>query len=207
MTLELANADQPQHVMGWVRRGVDEALKARFSSSTAHARAQQSVRARCSFHLLAPLVESYFFGERAALLRAGVAERAPVYRVGADVEDFATDDAAFMPEVRARNAQKLADGIAWWDEARHPKRYLEFLVASSSAPATGFYDELRGGREALETLDWRAAVAGGGAFARALFQDIADGLAVVNPLGDGSPSPHTYPAKAVNRATLTLRNG
>lgn len=201
--LELANRDRPLVVLGWVRRAVEEVLVQRYSSLETRERARRSLRARCSFHLLVPLVEAYFFGERAALRRAGVAEATPVHRRGADVECFVTDDPAFMPGVAKSNAQKASFGEAWWDEARHPKRYLEFLIAQERGE---LYREVMGGAEALTTLDWSGVVCGGGAYARSLFEDLADALSLPNPLGAGLTSPDTYPSKSVRRESLTLRN-
>jgi hypothetical protein len=155
-------------------------------------------------HLLVPLVEAYFFGERAALGRAGVAAATPVHRVGADVEAFETDDPGFLPAALQKNAEQVEKGYPWWREERHPKRYLEFLVAQSG----GLYHETEGGARALEELEWSASspVAATIPFARAMFEDLSEALGIPNPLGAGAVSEVTCPARAVRRDTLTLRN-
>jgi hypothetical protein len=198
--LELANAHQPAVVAGWVRRAIREAIE----RHRYPAQAREALRERCSFHLLVPLVEAYFFGEEAALARAGVGAHVPVHRLGTNVEDFETDDPAFLPLAAAQNAQQAANNYGWWREERHPKRYLSFLVGRSG----GLYDETVGGRAALETLDWGAVGADRQAvrFARSLFEDISAALEVANPLGAGATADCTYPSRAVRPETLTLRN-
>lgn len=206
--LELANLHQPKVVTAWIRRALNEQIADRFHSAGAETReadqARAALRARCSFHLLVPLVEAYFFGERAALRRAGVAAETPVHRLGDDVEDFETDDPEFLPTARSKNAEQIGKGYGWWREEKHPKRYLEFLVARSG----GLYHETQGGARALEDLDWAASspVAKAIPFARALFEDLSDALSIPNPLGAGTISGLTYPARTVRREALVLRN-
>lgn len=204
--LELANAHQPSVVTTWVARAVREEVERKYPSLNAANRVRGELRERCAFHLLAPLAEAYFFGEpgRAALSRAGVVASTPVHLMGSNVEDFETNDPAFLPIAQQGNASKAARGLSWWREERHPKRYLEFLVERSS----GLYDETRGGVVALAELDWPGvgSIQDAAPYARALFEDISDRLAISNPLGPGPLPPCTYPARAVRRETLTLRN-
>lgn len=204
--LELGNHDQPEVVVKWLRRAVQENIAARYPSMDAAERAREALRCRCSFHLLVPLAESYFFGESDALRRAGVAPGTPVHLVGTDVEAFETDHPEFMPIAAARNAVKAAQGMAWWREERHPKRYLEFLLERSDN--TALYDETVQGVAALRTLEWSTVGAAreGVLFVRALFEDISDLLGINNPLGPGTLSEHTYPRRTVRRDLLTLRN-
>jgi hypothetical protein len=202
--LELANAHQPGVVTAWVARAVRDEVARKYPSLNAANRVRSELRERCSFHLLAPLAEAYFFGEpgRAALTRAGVAASTAVHLVGSNVEDFETNDPTFLPNAQQCNASKAAHGLHWWREERHPKRYLEFLVQPSG------YDETRGGVAALEGLDWPGVGAAQNStpYARALFEDISDRLVISNPLGPGPLAPCTYPERAVRRGTLTLRN-
>ena len=51
-----------------------------------------------------------------------------------------------------------------------------------------------------------AQISGTISFARALFEDLSDVLEITNPLGVGSASALTYPARDVRRETLILRN-
>jgi hypothetical protein len=88
--LELANIHQPHVVTAWLRKAVKEHVLERFSSLGAElpdaARVREALRTRCSFHLLVPLTEAYFFGEQGALMRAGVGQGISIHRPGADVE-------------------------------------------------------------------------------------------------------------------------
>jgi hypothetical protein len=206
--LELANIHQPHVVTAWLRRAVQDRIVERFSTQGAESpdadRAREALRVRCSFHLFVPLTEAYFFGEAAALTRAGVRQGIPVHRSGTDVEAFETGDPEFLAAASKKNAEMAERGYAWWREERHPKRYLEFLVGRSG----GLYQETEGGVRALEALDWPSIGADLRAvhFARALFEDLSDALAIPNPLGAGAVSGWTYPARTIRRETLTLRN-
>jgi hypothetical protein len=204
--LELANADQPGAVLAWIRRAVIEEIDRKYPSypsKDAASRARERVRDRCSFHLFVPLVEAYFFGERAALTRAGVPEAATIYRRGDDVEDFETDDPDFLPLCTVQNARKASHDWGSWREERHPKRYIDFLVER----AGGAYSDDVGAR-ALKTLDWPVvgALPTATRFARSLFEDLANLLGTANPLGSGDTHEGTYPAKRTRKEERVLRN-
>ena len=106
--LELASVHQPEVVVEWLRRAVQESVAERYPSLDSAERARQALREHCSFHLLVPLAEAYFFGEDAALVRAGVPGTTCVHRLGHDVEDFETDDPGFLPLANAKNVEWLA---------------------------------------------------------------------------------------------------
>jgi hypothetical protein len=170
--LELPNVATPEHVTRLVR---DAALRCLGATPT-HG-ALERFRGRCSFHLLCPMVEAYFFGEPAARARAGAARPAVL------------DPARHLEAFRAADADYLGapdePGHAWRtaDRADHPKRYLRYLAGP------GAYRETRGGCAALRELDWAQVFAHpppGIAFARSLFDDLADAL--------GAPSPFPGPA-------------
>lgn len=169
--LELANAPSPHHVTALVRDAVLLSL-----DRTTHREAQR-FRDRCSVHLLCPMVEAYFFGELAALTRAGATRNAEL-DVSRHLEDFTSVDVSFLalPDVR---------GHPWRSEDRihHPKRYLRFLNDPTDEEI-GRYRETREGRDALATLDWEQVFAykpTGIAFAGSLFADLADALGIISP--------------------------
>lgn len=204
--LELANADQPGVVLAWIRRAVLEEIDRRYPSYPARndaTRARERVRERCSFHLFVPLVEAYFFGEPAALTRAGIPETTTIYRRGDDVEDFETSDPDFLRLCATLNAEKASQGAGWWREERHPKRYIDFLVER----AGGSYSENAGAR-ALGTLEWPVvgALPAATRFARSLFEDLSNLLETANPLGPGDTHEGTYPARRTRREERVLRN-
>jgi hypothetical protein len=142
------------------------------------------------------MLEAYFFGEPAALERAGATRLArlePVHHL----EDFLAADPAFTvpDDVREHPWRRPERG-------RHPKRYLSFLVdPDDNERAT--YKESRDGVRALSTLDWRQVFAHqppGIAFAHSLFDDLASALGVPSPL------PGACHALTTRRSEGTLRN-
>lgn len=160
------------------------------------------LREKCSFHLLKPMVESYLFGDDNALHIAGVPDGVkPKLVHPTDVEQFETNDSAWLPECRIQN-EKRQKVAPWWRHERHPKRYLEHL--------TEFYDETIEGRRAIEEIAWKQVPKrkSDTLFLRSLFEDIADwfGFDIPNPLGRGDTCLHFYPAKSVHRDNLLLRN-
>lgn len=132
------------------------------------------LRERCSFHLLRPLAESLFFGERAALDRAaGGATLPPVHfdPKTSDIEAFRTTDAVYL-------AKRPGDD-RW---ARHPKHYLEYLL-NPSGTVRRPYKEVEHGKRALASLSFQAVVAppAHAQMVRALLDDIADMLGETLP--------------------------
>jgi hypothetical protein len=189
--LELENLDRPQVVIGWIRRGIEDHIARNVENLRADARRREALASKCSFHLLVPMPEAYFFGERAALERAGVGTGIGARLCRDDLEAFETDDPDFVTPNRP-------------NDHRHPKAYLKHLLHRSEPGR--LYKETRDGVRALEDLAWRelSRSATTLCFARSLFQDIADALDVSNPLGTGSLASSTYPAE--DRRGLLLRN-
>lgn len=183
--LEVPNLDTPHHVT----QLVSDAFRRETNTTLAQ------IGDRCSFHLLCPMVEAYFFGELAALTRAG-AEATPLLGE-AHLEDFLVGDMTFL-------AKSELPGHSWRrpDRGRHPKRYLSYL-RDPRETGRHRYRETEDGVRALETLDWAQVFAyepQGIAFAHALFEDLADALGVANPF-PGTPHPLTR-----RRTGGTLRN-
>jgi hypothetical protein len=215
--LELVNLHQPQVVTRCIRRGVEDYLERNPEGRETDERRRVTLRTKCSFHLLVPMAEAYFFGERAALERAGVAPELDAKLCCADLEAFATDDPLFIPDRP--------------EHLRHPKRYLVNLLRRSNQPqdreasphgdrrpSTGgfqgrednragprLYRETHEGVRALESLAWPQLsddpqTLG---FARALFEDLADAFDVPNPLREGALAAATH---LVDHRELLLRN-
>lgn len=191
--LELANLHQPDIVSRCIRHGVENYFVRHPVGSGSEERYRQMLREKCSFHLLVPMPEAYFFGERAALERAGVAERVHARLCCEDLEALATDDPTF--EARPEHPGDL----------RHPKRYLSHLLLRSGRAGPRPYRETRDGARALESLEWPTLSDNPKhlAFARALFEDLAFAFNVPNPLGDGALAPSTH---ALDRRANVLRN-
>lgn len=143
---ELVNDHQPGLVVQALRDAVDRHIR-RTWSGAALSRAFMAVRERCSFHLLRPMIEAYFFGEPAALVRAG-AMRSPSH--GPDLEGFRTDDADFLAVPNG-----VHDHLADMPSRRHhPKSYLHHLCDPTLTDRKRRYRETRDGGAALRALDW-----------------------------------------------------
>lgn len=189
--LELGNLETPHHVT----QLVSDSVRRAFGRTPTH-REVQRVRDRCSFHFLCPMLEAYFFGEPAALRRAGAA-RAPILDPSHHLEAFRAADAEFVA-----TATEVDHPWRRSDRARHPKAYLCFLSDPGGTQARP-YRETRDGCAALATLDWAQVFAyqpPGIAFAHALFDDLADALGVPNPF------PGTLHPLTQRRVDGTLRN-
>jgi hypothetical protein len=204
--LELINAPHPEVVAGRVRDAVLAHIAHHdWTSQAAREKATRLVRERCSFHLLAPMVESYFFAEPEALVRAGASRPSRVDTAAIDLEAFITDDPdylghSFVPHKQSpkRKSWALRD---LGERARHPKHYLRFLCDPAN-PYTDRYVETKGGAEALRTLDWSRVFAHTERvrFARSLFEDIAYGLGVPHPFpGQGHPATSDFKRARVLR--------
>jgi hypothetical protein len=199
--VELGNLGQERVVVEHFKAAVNQKL-ATYSEST-QARYRPLIREKCSFHLLNPMVESYMFSDRVALDAAGVAAGQQPRLVHPDVEQFETNDPAWLPTCQTQNGLKR-QMKPWWRHERHPKHYLEHLAERGGV----FYEETKHGRDALEMLRWRQVPKDPThtPVIRALLEDLADWFGVPNPLGTGSCHPDLYPPKSINRANLLLRN-
>jgi hypothetical protein len=204
--LELHNVDQPELVCAHFRAAVELVLAARQLSLVAERRARGRLRERCAFHLLSPMVESYLFGDSAALQRAGCPLGVAPQLRSADYEDFWSTDPSWAPHIRAVHARQHAPppSAPWWQEERHAKHYLEHLVSGGGR----LYEETQSGADAFAALDWPKLPTNPThlPLLRALFDDLGDFFGVVTPLPPGGPSPHTYPPRTVSREKLLLRN-
>lgn len=205
--LELHNFDQAAIVCDHFGRAMECQIERRQLSQAAEERLRIRIRERCSFHLLCPMVEAYFFGESDALKRAGCAPDVQPLLGSEDVEAFNCRDPAWLPTCARENEHKSrlpGQPMAWWREERHAKHYLEHLVGNNG----GFYEEVLGGNAAFKVLDWPSVPAGpeSVSFIRAMFEDIADFFGVANPLGPIQTVSLTYPHRRVDRTKLLLRN-
>jgi hypothetical protein len=200
--VELGNLGQENIIATHFQNAVRQELN-KYNTKTIQ-RYQDILRHKCSFHLLKPMVESYLFGDTNALRVAGVPTgESPKLVHPTDVEQFETNDPAWLPICLRENA-KRQQSYPWWHHEYHPKHYLEHLTERGQV----FYDETTCGKNALEGLAWGQIpkCLDDTPFIRSLFEDIADWFGIPNPLGKGKTNPNFYPPKSVNRANLLLRN-
>jgi hypothetical protein len=186
--LELWNVDQAQHVVAYFRAAVDEHVQQRPWSASDRTRALERVRERCSLHFLKPMVESYLFGEPAALTRAGAIRPSLFDAATNDVESFIVADVDYQDCVLGECASRAPEKMM------HPKRYLRHLTGHA-------YKETRGGAEALAGLAWDGILEKGAhaRFARSLIADIAAQLDVPNPCKGGCASETELKARGLLR--------
>lgn len=209
--LELCNAGWPERVIGHVRTAVQAYVDHYpWTGATSRERALDQLRTRCSFHLLCPMIESYFFSEAEALTRAGAKRASKFDAAVVDAEQFCADEPEFLLPPNRVNK----DSAPQWatdDRAKHPKRYLQFLCDPAGVSLRPYFesDNPRGrpsGEAALRHLDW--ALVFGNAdyvrFIRSLFFDIADALdeTEIAERFAGTTHPLTWPPSANN----VLRN-
>lgn len=185
----------PHHVTRLVSHAVMKYFEQRDRGGPTH-RELERLATRCSFHLLCPMLEAYFFGETAALTRAGATRPASLDPTR-HLEQLRSVDGEFLelPDV-PRHPWRRAE------RAAHPKAYLSFLVDPADQELVT-YRETVGGCRALAALDWAQVFRHpppGIAFAQALFEDLADALGAPNPF------PGTSHELTRRRASGVLRN-
>lgn len=198
----------PSHIITLVRRTVYNFLEAQFPNQAARERHARRFREQCSFHLLSPMIESYFFGEPAALRRAGVPEGTmPRLRAG-DLEQFLADDPRYSSPAsaawRTRRDQRTR-ATPSLNPDQHPKDYLDFLRDPTNVPER---DAERISLAALTSLAWPTLTMNPAElpFLRSLLADIAEAAGTPSPLGDGPPSSITWFDPKERGRAATLRN-
>ncbi len=185
--LELVNRDQPDVVLRVAREAFERALwRLHRRDPRRAALIRGALRRKASVHVIRPMVEAWFFGAPSIFQRDGVRFDARFHIVGGDPEAFESTDRDYIAATEAQcpewclRRRKRGDRPKWLgaDRVHHPKGYLQWLMRDGAHKACTAYDEAHGGAEALAGLDWAALLDGprDAPFARALVEDIADGL-------------------------------
>lgn len=196
--LELHNQSSPGRVVEHLRDSIQRYIEDfSWPSQASRERARDRVRERCSFHLLDPMIEAYFFGEPAALVRAGAKRPSTVDPRTTDLERFVATDADFL----ARPDLAPGEEVPPWARPRrasHPKAYLQFLCDPAGTLRRA-YRETEGGRRALDDLDWDAVLQPTQhvRFLRSLLLDVADCLGAhhITERFAGTSHPLTWPGR------------
>lgn len=152
------------------------------------------LRERCSFHLLRPMAEALLFGDPRGPYNAadaGVVLPAVCFNPRAcDIEAFQTADPAFLghPDGYRPPGQNAEAPWAKARRARHPKRYLQYLLDPTGTIQCP-YKEVEHGARALSALAWEQVVAPEpfAQMTRALLDDIADMVGVSLPWLSNKP--------------------
>jgi hypothetical protein len=178
--LEIANLDQPDIVVETFRDAVARHVEQAWQSDRRRAQARIRLRECASFHLLSPMTEAYFFGDRDVLTVLGIAERAEL-AAGVDIEEFTVVDSRYLATPRG------PESWAKDNRARHPKHYLQYLT-------DGGYRETREGVAALGATRWEGLLANHPTHLRLLrsfLRDLAAGLGDETRVGPGPEHPAT----------------
>ncbi len=170
--LEIENEGKEHLIATEVAHAVNRAISEMFQGPKV-ARMQKAVRERCSFHLLIPMVEAYFFGDLSALACANLVQVNKFDPVACDVEAFEVDDDRFLQPEDTDDKDDWCRGGR--ERRKHPKRYLKFLTGNG-APGNFLYRETKGGKVVLERIDWRRVTERSHftRSARALLTDLSD---------------------------------
>lgn len=180
--MELCNAASPSNITTALRDAVAHNLE-HWADGPRRARLQAELRNRCSFHLMAPMTEAYFFADAAALHRATAPQpNQPCCfdATACDVEQFRVADPIYLDTPTVPKADRGRYDWRCEDRQGHPKRYLEYLT-DPRLDGRARYRETTQGVDALATLDWPAIVCGARSpavarFARSLMADLVDML-------------------------------
>lgn len=184
--LELANRDQPGVVVEVVRAAALRHLGAYSREPRRHAALSEAFRTRVSFHIVRPMIESWFFGAPTALSKLGV-PAIPYHIRQGDHEDFESTDRNYVSAdesdcprwLRFRDRGDRPKWIgAGTDRVFHPKGYIQWLMLNGSHPCCTDYTEAHAGAGALAALDWGRLLQSShcATFARALVSDLASAL-------------------------------
>ncbi len=218
--LELFNAHQPQRVVSVMRRAVEKHLRELPGRTPVRTeqRTRAVLRAKVSFHLIAPMIEAWFFADDGALRVAGVPAATHVdFAADTDPEVFETKDSAYLaaseddcselsklPERKRRN--KRPKWLGSLPRARHPKGYLQWLCIDPTQRSCTNYKESEHGARALTEIRWDALLArahGQFGFLHALIEDLNDGLDCPEPTcADARVNPITARSTAPRNAVL-----
>ena len=187
--LELANQEAPGNVVDAVRKAVRAHLAQPRVVDRVGAELPNRLRDRASFHLAAPMLEGWFFGDTDCLGEAPEPPRrlhAKLQR-GRDPESFVTDDAAYLADRGGECPQPPDWAKGTIDQRKgHPKRYLQWLCRDLADAKCTTYRETKGGVRCLKALPWDRVLARGHhyRYLRALVADLCDGLGESLPFAD-----------------------
>jgi hypothetical protein len=200
--VELGNCGQECVITEHLRAALETVIGEQ-KDDLARSEARALLREKCSFHLLCPMVESYFFGDPSALTAAGVPPTEQPTLVHSDVEQFETNDPAWLQDCLRKNQEK-ASHSPWWREERHPKHYLDHLTQRGGV----MYEETRDGKAALAGIAWEKVLSDhqNTLILRSLFKDIAEWFDSANPIAVGATHPSLFPAPGSKPDDRLLRN-
>jgi len=182
--VELCNDGEPGNITRALRDAVTRSLGTWKMEGAKAERTREDLRTRCSFHLMAPMTEAYFFADPGALARATAPGAHRPCRLDAttcDVEAFRVEDPEFLAAPTVPKQDRARHDWRIDERRRHPKSYLGYLT-DERLDGRARYQETVHGVSALADLDWPAVVRRGARaaavarFARSMLADLCDML-------------------------------
>ncbi len=220
--LEICNAHQPRLVSEVMRMAVHKHLEALATcTGRIQDRTKQALREKVSFHLVAPMIEAWFFIDEGALNRAGVQSLESVsFSKDSDPESFSSDDQSFLAAdaafctalAKQRGSCRKKNKPKWIDNenrCRHPKGYLQWLTMDPEHKNCTKYQESRHGADALGKFDWKQVTTRHKdhlGYLKAMVEDLEQGLGSRSVVDLGSPSSGISTAIAQRPRNPMLRN-
>lgn len=214
--LELVNRDQTDVVVDVFRAAALRHLESFATNPSRRSALAAALRTKVSFHVVRPMIESWFFGAPSALAIVGVAAIPYHVRPG-DHEDFQTTDRRYIAEQPSACPRwlrtKYRDDRPKWigagpDRIFHPKGYLQWLMIDGTHECCTRYSEAHAGASALAAIDWSRLLGNpsGATFARALVADFELLLSQAPAIASwrGAEAPET--SVSTSRAAPVLRN-
>lgn len=175
--LELVNAGHAGQVVQALRAAIVGHVRATYPNLKKQERVFEALRQRASFHLAVPMTESWFFGEPAALVRAGqLPGRSSLFdRATRDPEDFEVEDPTYAGVPPSDLKREWPHNPAL--RSKHPKKYISFL-GDKNLDALTAYKESTTGAAALRDLDWLQVLSRAEQypFLRAILADLEDAI-------------------------------
>lgn len=204
--VELPNMNQVSVIVDVMRAAAIKHLNA--LSQTGHfARTQKTLVEKVSFHLIKPMIESWFFADPKALANAGVPATQPVHFLDAtDPEDFNTTDSLYLVAresdctalaalAQSKKKKLRPKWLGSQPRGHHPKGYLQWLCRDANERSCTRYHETEDGGRAIAAIDWACLLGRSAAqfsLLRAMIEDLEDGLsskALVPTPGPATPQP------------------
>ncbi len=216
--LELVNQDQPHVVIQSLRDAVDRHIMNRYSKDPIrNEEIRTALASRVSFHLAAPMIESWFFADPNGYFRAGVTRTARISIRDGDQEQFESTDPNYLNANECdcpqwlKNKKKRIDRPKWLGDhsrAKHPKGYLQWLMKDGSSKRCTSYDEVNNGAEALRQIDWAELLKyrKRNTYARALIADLSDALGQAPTIPNWQGDEADLTSRLTLRASHYLRN-
>ena len=204
--IELKNTHNVEAIIKLYLLAIERAIIAHRPNQSSQAACRRLIQERCSFHLLSPMIESYFFSDVYAL-QEHIKTARPSMICPTNLEDFnAFSDLTFAKRT-------FADPVLLSSQPHphdptpcyhHPKEYIEYLCtphdqeyAPKNRRKKNIYKETKQGKDALLNLNWDRVFLENTRvpFLRSLIEDISNFLGMENPYpGETSPLTSIFPA-------------